>query len=413
MKPSPVHVVAAALFLVAAKALAQPYYWYSVAGLQGDYGSLDGTNSNARLGQPGGVAADANGNLYVADFRNNVIQKLSHLGQDWVVTTVAGSTNWNGYYLLDGTNSQARFFDPQGVAVDQGGNIYVADSFNGAIRRIRLMGTNYIVNTIANVFNWPESIAIDDATNLYVADCNHATIRKVSPAGTNWVTTTIAGMTGAAGSADGTNTDARFNLPTGIARDSLGNLYVTDVYNDTVRLITPVGTNWVVSTIAGLAGVGGTVDGTNADARFAVPEDIKIDSDGNLFVAEHSAIRKVVHSGTNWIVTTLGQNNGSFYWGEPNALAFDKFGNLFVADTYKNVIRLGQPAFALNADMSPGQLVLSWPAAASNYLLETAAALEVGTGWTPVTNGISLSADYFFWTNAITSPESYFRLHRP
>lgn len=395
--------------------LAQPYYWYNVAGLPGyyNYGWADGTNSDALLGQPAGIAADDNGDLYVADYRTHILRKVTHLGTDWVVTTLAGSTNWNGYYLVDGTNSQARFYNPQGVALDRGGNIYVADSGNGVIRRVSTFGTNYVVTTIARNFNLPESIAVDEATNLYVADYNHATIRKVSPVGTNWVTTPIAGLTGVAGTADGTNTDARFNLPSGIARDSMGNLYVTDYFSGTVRLITPIGTNWVVSTIAGMAGTFGTVDGTNSGALFNAPEDVKLDSAGNLFVAEFHSIRKIVHSGTNWIVTTLGTNNMSVYFGQPNALCFDKFGNLFVADTYQNVIRLGQPAFALQAAISADQVVLSWPAAASNYFLETASRLDPQGGWVPLTNGVTLSQDSFAVTNPITSPAAFFRLHRP
>jgi hypothetical protein len=392
--------------------LAQPYYWYNVAGLPGYYnfGWVDGTNSDARLGQPAGIAADDNGDLYVADYRTGVLRKLTHMGTDWVVTTIAGSTN-SISYDVDGTNSQASFRNPQGVALDRGGNIYVADT---AIRKVSKVGTNYVVTTIPGNFNLPESIAIDEATNLYIADYNHATIRKVSPVGTNWVTTTIAGRTGVAGTADGTNTDARFNLPSGIARDSMGNLYVTDYFNGTVRLITPVGTNWVVSTIAGLAtNTFGTVDGTNSDARFNAPEDVKLDSAGNLFVAEFYSIRKIVHSGTNWIVTTLGENNMAVNFGQPNALCFDKFGNLFVADTYQNVIRLGQPAFALQAAVSADQVVLSWPAAATNYFLETASRLDPQSGWTPLTNGVTLSQDSFVLTNAITSPAAFFRLHRP
>ena len=97
----------------------------------------------------------------------------------------------------------------------------------------------------------------------------------------------LAGLAGSPGSADGTNSAARFNGPDGVAVDSAGNVYVADAFNDTIRKVTPVGTNWVVTTLAGLAGHAGSADGTNSAARFNYPAGVAVDSAGNLYVADY------------------------------------------------------------------------------------------------------------------------------
>src|SRR5205814_1641882 len=134
-------------------------------------------------------------------------------------------------------------------------------------------------------------------------------IRKVAPAGTNWVVTTIAGLAGRlnTGTNDGANSTARFNRPLGIALDGAGNLYVADTSNQTIRKVTPVGTDWVVTTLAGLAGVSGSADGTNTTARFNAPAALTVDSATSLFVADflNNTIRKMTPAGTNWVVSTL------------------------------------------------------------------------------------------------------------
>lgn len=152
--------------------------------------------------------------------------------------------------------------------------------------RLTPVGTNWVVTTIAGtvgvagsadatnstaLFNSPHGVAMDGAGNVYVADLINNTIRKVAPVGTNWVVTTIAGQPGVTGSADGTNSAAQFNWPVGVAVDSAGNLYVADYYNSTIRKVAPVDTNWVVTTIAGQARVAGSAHGTNNAARFYNP----------------------------------------------------------------------------------------------------------------------------------------------
>ncbi|HOX58468.1 MAG TPA: choice-of-anchor Q domain-containing protein [Candidatus Paceibacterota bacterium] len=342
----------------------------TIAGLAGMLGgSADGIGSNARFSGPSSIAADSAGNLFVADTGNSTIRKVTPTG---VVSTVAGLAGDAG--TNDGIGGNARFYNPRGITVDSTGNLFVADCNNHTIRKITPVGTNWVVSTLAGQagqegsndgtnsnagFHSPHGITVDGAGNLYVADMNNGTIRKVTPAGTNWVVSTIAGQVYSCSGADGTNTDARFCNPEGITADSAGNLYVADSRNDTIRKITPEGTNWVVSTLAGLAQTEGSANGTGSDARFDSPSALTVDSAGNLFVAdtENHTIRTVTSAG---VVTTLagsavGHESGSddgtgsnarFYF--PAGIAVNSAGNLFVTDSANNTIRTITSAGVVN-----------------------------------------------------------------
>ena len=120
--------------------------------------------------------------------------------------------------------------------------------------------------------NQPYGVAVDSAGNLYVSEFAGCTIRKMTPVGTNWAITTLAGTAGEIGSADGTGNRARFWSPGGLAVDNTGSIYAPDIGNHTIRRVTPVGTNWVVTTIAGMASVAASADGTNRAARFRWPK---------------------------------------------------------------------------------------------------------------------------------------------
>ncbi len=269
------------------------------AGQAGASGSVNGTGSVARFNNPLGVAADASGNVYVADYGNSTIRVITPVG---AVSTYAGTAGATG--SVDGTGATARFNFPYDVAVDQSGNVLVSDTGNQTIRRIAagavvttLAGTAMSAGTAdgtgaAARFSTPAGITTDAAGNVYVCDQGNHTIRKITPAG---VVTTMAGTAGAPGSADGTGGVARFNLPFAVECDAAGNLFVCDRSNNTLRKISAAG---AVTTIAGLVGQAGSADGIGADARFSQHSGITVDAAGVLYIVDknNSTIRKGVRA---------------------------------------------------------------------------------------------------------------------
>jgi sugar lactone lactonase YvrE len=216
--------------------------------------------------------------------------------EPYTVTTFAG---WNDVRSQDAVGKLARFYRPYGVISDSAGNFFVADSGNSTIRKITPDGT---VTTIAGVagmkgsndgqgsearFNFPTDIAIDGEGNLYVVDLNDHTVRKITP---DAVVTTLAGVPGVAGFMDGPGNQALFNKPRGVAADNAGNVFVGDALNRRIRKIIPDG---VVSTFAG-TGVAGHNDGTGTEATFGAVAGMGIDLSDNLYVCDDdNSIRKI------------------------------------------------------------------------------------------------------------------------
>src|ERR1044071_8219290 len=229
------------LWAAANSASAQSYSFTTLAGSPGFTGTNDGTGQNSRFTSPVGIAVDSAGTLYVADFLNHAIRKMTREGTNWNVTAIAGLAGSSGYQ--DGTNSDARFNRPTGIALDSAGNLFVSERYNH-------------------------------------------TIRKISRAGTNWVVSTVAGLTTVTGHEDGTNTDSRFYLSSGLAIIRSYHIYVADAANFTIREIVEVGTNWVVSTIAGSVTNAGFVDDINLDALFNYPYAVAVDAAGKVYVAD-------------------------------------------------------------------------------------------------------------------------------
>jgi sugar lactone lactonase YvrE len=298
----------------------------TVAGMAIAPGSTDGIGAAARFDTPNGMAGDSAGNVYVADSSNNTIRKIT---ADGAVSTLAGTVRASG--STDGAGTAARFNNPFGITVDSAGNLYLADSFNRTIRKITPAG---VVSTLAGMagvdgaadgvgatasFSSPVGIAIDNAANLYVVDQSSNTIRKITPAG---VVSTLAGTAVTQGAADGVGSAASFNFPTGIALDSAGNVYVADTSNHTIRKITAAG---VVSTLAGMAGVRGSTDGTGAAARFNFPNGLTADSAGNLYVADSNnyTVRKITPAGV--VSTVMGRTGqaGLVLGPQPTTLGVD------------------------------------------------------------------------------------------
>jgi NHL repeat len=417
----------------------QTFTFTTLAG--GTQGTNDGVNGMAQFCFPAGIAVDKEGNLFVTDTSTNTIRKVTADGDDWAVTTIAGVPGVGGINATnDGVNGEARFYHPEGVVADGNGNLFVVDHDNNTIRQLTRNGTDWIVTTIAgwggirgavdgtnsDVRFWgPRGIAMDGGGTLYITDASTHIIRKMAHIGTNWVVTTIAGQASNFGFADGTNSNALFNFPFALAVDASTNIYVADFANHAIRKMKPIGTNWVVTTIAG-NGTIGSADGTNKQARFNFPAGVALDKDGNLYVSDQSnyTIRKMTPIGTNWVVTTIGgvalaqgTNNGlgtNAHFYKPWGLAADGQGRLFIVDHSNQTIREGVPASSsapgLRIARSGPNVLLSWPLTASGFVLESSSTPS-GASWTPTTNGVVISGNYFWLTNGANSSRAFYRLH--
>ncbi|MES2678394.1 MAG: T9SS type A sorting domain-containing protein [Bacteroidota bacterium] len=369
----------------------------------GTIGSADGTGNLASFSHPSGVAVDNNGDVYVADYWNNKIRKITSAG---VVSTFAGSGVAGA---ANGTGAAASFNYPHGIAVDGSGNVYVADRNNHKIRKITSAGA---VTTLAGSgtaggtdgtgaaasFNIPIGVAVDASGNVYVADGSYK-IRKITAAG---VVTTLAGS-GIPGSANGTGAAASFNNPHGVAVDGSGNVFVTDYANQKIRKITQAG---VVTTFAG-SGAVGSLNGTGTAASFSYPTGITIDGAGNLYVADGSKKIRKITSGA--VVTTFagsgisGASNGpalSATFAYITGISINPSGEaLYIADYDYHTIRRLLSCFstppvapAVNvtqptAVVLTGAITITSPTGAFDYSIDDLN-YQAGTSFTGLAPGI-------------------------
>jgi serine/threonine protein kinase, bacterial len=274
---------------------------------------VDGVGGAAVV-QANAMARDSAGNLYVLQGAANVVRTVTPAG---LVRTIAGVLTNSGSAVsgnVDGTGAAAQFNTPIGLAIDSSGSAVLTETND--IRKVTPAG---VVTTVAGGgstpgyvdgassaarFNNPTAIAFDSSGNAYVSDYVNCAIRKITAGG---VVSTLAGG-GTCGYADGTGSAAKFNQPSGLAVDSLGNVIVADRGTQTIRKVTPAG---VVTTIAGLGAAVGWADGTGAAARFAFPNQISFDATGNLWVLDqsYSAIRVITPAG---VVSTFAYEPGYF-----------------------------------------------------------------------------------------------------
>ncbi|HTD07152.1 NHL repeat-containing protein [Undibacterium sp.] len=315
----------------------------------GIQGNANGTGTAASFNYPEHIAVDTSGNVYVADSGNNLIRKVTPTG---VVTTLAGSGIQGN---ANGTGTAASFNNPGGVTVDVSGNVYVADFRNNLIRKITPAG---MVTTLAGdgshnsangigtaaSFAFPGDVTVDAAGNVYVADVSNYMIRKITPAG---LVTTYAGIGSPALPlyGNGPANTASFALPDSVAVDALGNVYVADTGNNSIRKITAAG---MVSSLAGdLYANSGSANGTGTAATFSAPTGVAVDASGNVYVSDsgNNLIRKITAAG---VVTTIAGNasdtsiNGTGTaagFRNPVGVAVDSSGNLYVSDSGSHLIR--------------------------------------------------------------------------
>jgi sugar lactone lactonase YvrE len=245
----------------------------------------------------------------------------------------------------DGAAATARFSDPFAIALAPDGARYVADA--GDTNRIRRIAADGTVTTLPGAFDTPSGIALDQAGNLIVADTGANTIRRISPTG---AVTTLAGD-GTAAFRDGPAAQARFNGPIGVAVDDKGNVYVADSYNDRIRLITPDGQ---VRTLAG-GDAPGFADGQGAAAAFDTPTGLALDRDGALFVADtaNDAIRKVAPDGRVTTIARSDSGDGAGLLDKPIGLAATWDGFLYVASPRGRIVQIA-PGGAVRVLAGPG-----------------------------------------------------------
>ena len=409
---------------------AQTYTWTTIAGLGGVAGTSDGIGSAARFSQPVGIAVDNGGNAYVADFGNRMIRKLASnpSNSNWAVTTVANR------------NLEYGEFSPAAIVAATPLLLYVVDhnlTFNyGQLRPMTLVNgvwqtaTPYVAGVAehADPFLKPTGIAINGAGELFVTGAGCHALHLLGQQSLNsWGNAVISGSDSNPGAADGTNQAVRLRSPSGAGVDAAGNIFVADAGNHTIRKVSRMsGTNnWATTTIAGLAGNAGNADGTNENARFNTPDGIAFDPSGTIYISDQSnnAIRKITPQGTNWVVTTIGgqlnrsygTNDGvstaaSFY--QPAGLTVDNLGRVFVADYLNNTIRMGTPSAvtnpppALQIASAGGTAFVIWPAPATGYALQTTTNAATGP-WVTLTGGIRAS---FVFTGPMTNAQSFYRL---
>ena len=256
-------------------------------------GFINGAGTSARFNQPFGLACDGV-NLYVTDSNNAIRQIVISTG---IVTTLAGSATSGS---KDGIGTSASFNRPSGLAIDGSGNLYISDQSNNEIRKV-VVSTG-VVTTLAGSttpsakdgtgtaagFYFPSGLALDNKGNLYVADVFNNKIRQIVIS--TGLVTTMAGS-GIKGFANGTGTTTRFYYPSGLATDGNGNLYVADEGNNIIRKI--IITSATVTTFAGSV-IPGNVNGVDTAARFSWPGNLTIDQNGNMYLDdEYNEIRMI------------------------------------------------------------------------------------------------------------------------
>ena len=303
---------------------------------------------------PSGVAVDAKGNVYIADYSNSRIRRV---GPDGIITTIAG-TGTQGFSGDGGPAVQAQLNLPTGVAVDAKGNVYIADYSNSRIRRV---GPDGIITTFAGTdtrgfsgdrgpavqarLNSPRSVAVDAKGNVYIADYSNSRIRRVGPDG---IITTFAGTGSPGFSGDGgPAVQAQLYNPSGMAVDANGVVYIADRDNDRIRRVGPDG---MITTFAGTGFPGFSEDGIPAvQARLFRPVGVAVDAKGNIYISDtqYHRIRRV---GPDSIITTLAGTGTKGFSGDggpavqaqlnfPTGVVVDANGNVYISDNQNHRVR--------------------------------------------------------------------------
>jgi sugar lactone lactonase YvrE len=319
------------------------------------YAGDGGTAITASLAGPAGVAIDSSGNIYIATYADNRIRKVDSKGN---ISTFAGNSGY-GFAGDGGPALSAQLAAPRGICLDSGGNLYLADRWNNRVRKIAGNNISTIAgNGLANFggdggpassaqLSYPDGVAVDNAGNVYISDLLNNRVRMVTSTGTisTFAGNGVPGFGGDGGAAAG----AQLNQPAGLAVDSSGNLYIADSNNAVIRKVTPQG---VISTVAGTGGTEGySGDGGAATkATLMAPLGVALDGAGNLYIADYYGWIREVNASTG-VITTLAGNGSNGYTGDggpataaqfynPIAVAVDSSGNVYVADSGNGAVRM-------------------------------------------------------------------------
>jgi len=397
----------------------------------------EGTASVAALNFPSGVAVDANGNVFIADSSNHRIRRVTPAG----AIATYGGTGTQGYTGDGGPATAARLNTPRGVAVDAAGNIYVADYANHRVRRIRaatgvistIAGTGIAgfsgdggVATSARLYH-PAAVAVDAAGNVYIADQHNMRVRRVA-AGTNVITTLAGNGTPGTFGDGGPAVFAQLNYPQGVAVDGSGNVYIADTYNSRIRRINPAGT---ITTVAGRATpVGEAAFAGEGDpatsAALNYPCGVAVDSAGNVYIADtlNRRVRKLtIATGTLRTIAGNGQlassgdgwpaTSGNLLF--PRGVAVDAFGKIYVAEDGHRVRRVAafaaRPTNLTLRRYGPTGVILTWAAtpSATSYIVKRG---TTPSGQTVYASGItgtlayivgSINTRYYFKVSAVVA----------
>ena len=324
----------------------------NVAGVSNFTGE-GGLAASADFYWPYGLTSDSKGNIYVADQYHGIIRKIDKNG---IITTIAGK-RFRSFSGDGGPATEAVLNDPRGVAADKQGNIYIADTYNNRVRKIDVNG---IITTIAGsqffgafgdgglatsaALYHPTDIAIDNSGNIYISDSENNRIRKVD---VNGIITTAAGSSTVGFAGDGgPATEASLYTPGEIALDDKGNLYIVDTYNQRIR---KVDANGIISTIAGTGNAGNFGEGYLAvNAELNAPAGIAIDKNGVMYVTQFGSplVKKI---DVNGVMTTIAGNQSFGFWNNggdalqcsltmPSGIVVDSIGNIYFADLINNRI---------------------------------------------------------------------------
>jgi sugar lactone lactonase YvrE len=380
------------------------------------YSRDGGPATSAQLYYPYGVAVDTAGNLFIADYFNKRVRKVTPGG---VISTVAGNGTW-GFSGDGGPANSAQLSGPYGVAVDTPANMFIADSNNNRIRKVTPGG---VISTVAGngtsgfsgdggpansaQLSSPYGIAVDAAGNLFIADYGNQRIRKVTPGG---IISTVAGNGTSGFSGDGgpANSAQLYN-PSGVAVDTAGNLFIADQGNNCVRKVTPGG---VISTVAGNGAWGFSGDGGPANsAQLYGPAGVAVDTAGNLFIADsgNQRIRKVTLGG---VISTVAGNGTEGFSGDggtatsaqlhnPSGVTVDTAGNLFIGDTGNQRVRKVAGGSSVSMDLTSGGSATSYTAGLNGTTQTGYATAAINAGAAPYGTAV-----FSFKQNGVTVSEA-------